>query len=434
MLLRTRNQLIWLVAAALSAAALATASPAAFAQDQAPEQTSDKVSEKDLEQAQTQPRRPAPTSGEKAGKTMTKAYDLLSKDDYAGARAMLNGIAREGLSPFDLSRLEQIWCQIEISQNNYPAARQHMQKSIDSGGLSKSEILNAKFQIAQLYIAEENYTQGMAMLKEWFKATPTPGPSAYYTLAGAYYQMGDINAAFEPAKKAVEMSDKPQASWIELLLGIYLTRENYDAALPLLERLIVMQPHKKNHWLTLSSIYHQREDFAKALAAIQIADNAGYLKEPSDYERLVGMLRFNNIPYRAARVLEQSLENKTLEADSKNYEKLADSWIQARDYDAAIPPLTRAAELSKNGEQFVRLGEVQIQLKQWSQAVDALQQGLKKGGLKDTGKANLLAGIALFNQDRLNDAVKYFQRATSSEKHGETASDYITLIRIKQQP
>jgi tetratricopeptide (TPR) repeat protein len=410
--LRNRDYLIPLVAATLCVVALA-ASSAAFAQDES--------------------RRSAPTISQKTGETMNKAIEFLNNDDYASARALLGGLAPEDLSPYERGRVEQIWSGIEYSEGNYAAARQHLQRAIDSSGLSEHEISQTKYQIAQIYIAEENWAQGVAALKEWFRATPEPNSAAYYLLAVAYYQMEDLDAALEPAKKAVVLSDNPQASWIELLLALYLARENYDAALPLVERLVVMQPQKKDHWLRLSSLYQQREDYAKALAAVQIAYNAGYFEQPSEYERLSGMLRFNDIPFRAARVLKQALENENVEADSKTYEKLADAWIQARDFDEAIPPLTRAAELSKNGDLFMRLGQVQIQRKQWPEAADALQEALKKGDLEDTGQTNLLMGIALFNLERLDDALKYFQRATRSDKHGDMANDYIKLVRAKQQ-
>ncbi len=414
MLLRTPNYLISFVAMALSVVALAVPS-AAFAQEEG--------------------KKPAPTAttGEKFGKALNKAIEFMDKDDYKSARALLSDVATEGLGPFEISRLERVWFSIEYSDGNYAAARQHLQKAIDSGGMNESEKSQARYQMAQIYIVEGNYKQGIAALKEWFRVTPSPNSAAYYLLAVAYYQMDDINSAFEPAKKAVELSENPQASWMELLLGIYLTRENYKEALPLLERLVGIQPQKKENWLRLGMLYQQKEDYAKALAATQIAYNSGSFKQASDYERLAGMLRFNEIPYRAARILKQAMDNKNIESDSKNYEKLADAWIQARDFEEAIPPLERAAELSKSGDLFMRLGQVQIQRKQWPQAVDALRAALKKGDLKDTAQTNLLTGIALFNLERLNDAVPYFQRAMSSEKHGNMASDYIKLIRFRQQ-
>ncbi len=411
--LRARDYLISLGLAAVAAAALA-ASPAAFAQE-------DKEG-----------RRSAPTISERTGERLNEAIEFLNADDYASARRVLNEINLDRLSPYERSRVEQIFSGIEYSEGNYGAARQHLQQAINAGGFSEREVSQAKYQIAQIYMAEENWEEGAAALQEWFRTAAEPNSSAYYLLAAAYYQMEDLDAALEPAKKAVELAANPQPSWIELLLALYLTREDYDAALPLLERLIVMEPQEKNHWLRLSSLYQQQEEYANALAAMQIAYNAGFLQQDSEYQRLSDMLRFNDIPYRAARVLAEAMESDKVATDSNTYEKLANAWIQARDFDEAIPPLTRAAELSNNGNLFVRLGQVQIQQERWQEAADALQEAMQKGGLEDPGQANLLMGIALFNLDRLRDAREYFQRATRSREHADMAGDYIKLIDSKR--
>ncbi|HEX2140531.1 MAG TPA: tetratricopeptide repeat protein [Woeseiaceae bacterium] len=410
-----RNVLVSLTAAALTMAALAFAPSAAFAQE-------------DEEEG----RRSAPTISQRTGEKLNEAIEFLNNDDYASARAVLADINLERLSPYERSRVEQIWSGIEYSEGNYRAAREHLQQAIAAGGFNERETSQAKYQIAQIFMTEENWEQGAAALEEWFRTAPAPNSSAYYLLAAAYYQMEDLDAALEPAKKAVEMSERPQSSWIELLLALYLTRENYDAALPLLERLIAMEPQEKNHWLRLSSLYQQQEEYGQALAAMQIAYNAGFLQQGSEYERLSDMLRFNDIPYRAARVLKEAMDEGLVESDSETYEKLANAWIQARDFEEAIPPLTRAAEMSDSGDLFLRLGQVQIQREEWQEALSALQQAVEKGDLEDPGQANLFMGIALFNLDRLGDARQAFERAARSEEQREMARDYIALIDSKR--
>lgn len=414
MSLRVRDYLVSFSLAAL-AASLLVAAPSAFAQED-----------------EDEGRRSAPTISERTGEKLNEAIEFLNKDDYASARQVLSEINLERLSPYERSRVEQIWSGIEYSEGDYAAAREHLQQAVNAGGFNEREVSQAKYQIAQIYMAEENWEQGAAALEEWFRTAAEPNSSAYYLLAAAYYQMEDLDAALEPARKAVELAAQPQPSWIELLLALYLTRENYDAALPLLERLIAMEPQEKNHWLRLSSLYQQQEEYAQALAALQIAYNAGFLEQDSEYQRLSDMLRFNDIPYRAARVLQQAMEEDKVATDSETYEKLANAWIQARDFEEAIPPLTRAAELADSGDLFMRLGQVQIQREQWQEAANALQQALQKGDLEDAGQANLLMGIALFNLDRLGDARQYFQRASRSDEHGDMARDYIRLIDSKR--
>lgn len=402
--------------AALALGVLAFAPPLALAQDD-----------------EDEGRRSAPTISERTGEQLNEAIEFLNSDNYAGARQVLSEIRLDRLSPYERSRVEQIWSGIEYAEGNYGSAREHLQQAINAGGFNDREVSQARYQIAQIYMAEENWREGAAALEEWFRTAPEPNASAYYLLAAAYYQMEDLNRALEPARKAVEMAAKPQPSWIELLLALYLTREEYDDAVPLLERLIAMEPEKKTHWLRLSSLYQQQENYGPALAALQIAYNAGFFSQESEYIRLSDMLRFNEIPYRAARVLEQAIEDGHVEADSEVYERLANCWIQARDFDEAIPPLRRAAEMSDDGNLFMRLGQVHIQRESWSDAERAIREGMGKGDLEDAGEANLFMGIAVFNQDRLSDAREWFVRAARSREHRETAQNYIRLIDAKME-
>jgi tetratricopeptide (TPR) repeat protein len=376
-------------------------------------------------------RRSAPTISEKTGEKLNEAIELLNADNYAGARQVLSEINMERLSPYEGSRVHQIWSGIEYSEGNYDAARQHLQQAIDAGGFNEREVSQAKYQIAQIFMAEEKWREGAAALEEWFRTAPEPNAAAYYLLAAAYYQMEDLNKALAPAQKAVEIAAKPQASWIELLLALYLTREEYDKAVPLLERLIAMEPDKKTHWLRLSSLYQQQEKYGPALAAMQVAYNAGFLEQESEYIRLSDMLRFNEIPYRAARVLEQAMEDGHVKKTSENYEKLANCWIQARDFNEAIPPLERAAEMSDEGNLYLRLGQVYVQREQWSEAEGALRNALDKGSLDDENQTNLLMGISLFNQDKLRDARQWFQRVRGDQR--SMAQDYVKLIDRKLQ-
>ncbi len=370
----------------------------------------------------------APTISERTGEKLNEAIALLDTDNYAGAIAVLSEINLEKTSPYERSRIEQIWAGISYAQGDYDAARQHLTQAVAAGGFNENEISQARYQIGQMYMAEEKWKEGAAALEDWFRTAKDPNSAAYYLLAAAYYQMEDLNRALEPAKKAVELTDKPQPSWIELLLGLYLQRENYDASVPLLERLIAMEPDKKTHWLRLSSLYQAQEKYPQALAAMQVAYNADYMTQESDYIRLSDMLRFNDIPYRAARVMETAIDDGKVTANAEVYEKLANAWIQAGDFEKAIPPLERAARMSDSGDLYARLGQVQVQREKWDDAVKALQNGIDKGNLDDLGNTELMMGIALLNQKKLGDARGWFQRASRSEKHRKMAVSYIQLI------
>lgn len=365
------------------------------------------------------------------GKTINEAIEFLNMEDYASAQAKLGSLKMDRLSPYEKSRVEQIFFQIAYQQEKYDEARQHLTNAIAAGGLNEQEVSNLRFQIAQLYLQEENWAKGAQALEDWFKTAQNPNGSAYYLLAIAYYQQDQHDKAFEPAKKAVELTAEPQASWIQLLLSLYLDKDDFKSAIPLIERLVMMEPKKKDHWVMLSSVYQQLEDYPKALAAMQVAYEGGMLNQDSEYLRLADMLAFNEVPYRCGQLLEKSIADKKVEANSNAYQKLANCWIAAREFDKALDPLQEAAQRSNDGDLFVRLAEVNIQREDWTAAADALQKGLDKGKLKDTAYAQLLMGIALYEEKKPQAAVPWFERAQKDAERRKTASQYLQRIAIE---
>jgi tetratricopeptide (TPR) repeat protein len=199
-----------------------------------------------------------------------------------------------------------------------------------------------------------------------------------------------------------------------------------------LTRLIGMFPDKKLYWLQLSSVYGQLEQYPKSLAVMQIAYNNGLISNDSDARRLADLMLFNGVPYRCGQFLDEAISKKIIKTDSKLYEKQANCWIAAREYAKSIGPLSRAAELSDDGDLYVRLGEVQIQRSEWAGASAAFMQGINKGGLKDKGNAELMLGIALYNQKELSKAKSWFEKAKSFDKQRKTATGYLQLIEAQK--
>ncbi|MSQ98046.1 MAG: tetratricopeptide repeat protein [Xanthomonadales bacterium] len=374
---------------------------------------------------------PAPSIDAATGKILTEAIDALNAEQYTVAAAVIARLSMDKLSPYERGRVEQILATIADSQENYPSAQAHLQAAVDSGGLNEQEISQARYQIAQLYLAQEKWKEGAAAMEAWISTATKPNSSAYYLLAVAYYQQELYKQALGPAQKAVDLAEKPQESWIQLVLALHLQEEHWTQAVPLLVRLINMHPDKKSYWVQLSSVYGQMEKYPQALATMQLAYDNGLIVDNGEILRLVDLLLFNNVPYRCGTILEESIAKKTVKIDTKLYQKQSDCWIAAREYEKAIGPLGKAAKLSSNGDLFVRLGEVQIQRNEWSAASDAISQGLNKGNLKDTSYAQLMLGIALFNQKKLTQAADYFQKAKSSGKQRKTAEGYLQLIKAQ---
>ena len=339
------------------------------------------------------PTAPPPTLEAATGKALNAAIEALNQQKYDEASATIARLDGSRMSPYERGKVEQIGFNIAYAAARYDEARAHLEAAIASAGLNAQEIAQARYQIAQSYMVELRWQEGAAALEQWFASVKNPNAAAYYLLGVAYYQMGDHDRALAPAQRAVDLADAPLEPWVQLLSALRLERHEYQDAVRVLQRLVVLVPGKKTYWLQLSAVYGQLEDYPGALAAMQLAYDAGLLTDDTEIRRYVDLLAFNNLPYRGARVLEDAIERQAVSlVDAAVYEKLANCWIAAREFERAVAPLQRAAELSGSGEPLVRLAEVYAQDDDWAAAEDALRRALAKGGLRDIAHADVLLG------------------------------------------
>jgi len=361
----------------------------------------------------------------RTGKRLIEARELVSAEDYDGASKALGKLRLKSLNPLEKARVYQISAFISFGRGDLPGARANLEKTLAENILEPSEAADLRFQIAQLWMQEENWAETAKNLELWLTMEENPNPSSYYMLALTYYQLEDFDKALVPARQAVELSKEPRESWLQLVLAILLTRKDYEASVPVIEELVTRFP-KKAYWLNLSTVQGVLGNYEEALVPLQLAYTQGLLTSDAELRRLAQLLLFLDLPYRSAKVMQQGLDEKQIESDSSAWEMLSNSWIAAREFDKAVAPLQRAADLAKGGDLYVRLAQVHIQREKWQEAAAALSQAIDKGGLDNPGDAQLLMGIAYYSQKRPERARTWFARA---RKHDATRQEADTWLR-----
>jgi hypothetical protein len=376
----------------------------------------------------------ARTMGRRTTRFLSKASELLQERQYDESNKVLSR-----LNPKRLNSYERAMVYKYQAYNAYGKATQAqeadktattdirpaielLRKAIDEKVgeqpiLPKQDVQDMLYQISQMQMGVDDYEGAIATLKTWFAQEEKPGGIAYFTLAVAYYQLKDLDAALVPAKKAIEVAENPQQGWLQLVLAIHLNKEDYASATPVLVELLTRYPDVgKAYWLQLATLYGVQKDIPRALAVMQLAHRRGMLDEDPNVRRLASLLQSEEIPIRSVRILEQGFEKKILKEEAATYEMLGNSWILARESDKAEPSLQKAAELSPEGDLFVRLGQVRLLKEDYDGAASALKSGLAKGGIDDPGQAEQLLGITYYNAGKLSEAKTWFAKSRRSEK------------------
>jgi tetratricopeptide (TPR) repeat protein len=355
----------------------------------------------------------------------TKAVDAGKPED---GRALLDKLDVKRLNPFERALVYRLHAHLAYFGGDHAAARENFEKVLAEKILPIREDNRIRFNIAQLYASSQQWDEVIKALDRWARYVDEPDPFVHYLRAVAYYQLENFDAALAEAKRAVELSPEPLESWLLILSALYTQKEQYANAVPVLEQLVSRFPSKKRYWIQLALIFGALENYPRALSLQELAYRQGLLTEDKELRRLARASLHQNLPYPAAQVLERALADGAITRDSEALELLANSWIAAREYERSLPPLRQAAELAKNGNLYVRLGQVYMQREAWEEAAEVLQQAIAKGDLKDPGNAQLLLGIAYYNDQRVDQARSSFARARQHDSTREAADRWISHL------
>ena len=251
----------------------------------------------------------------------------------------------------------------------------------------------------------------------------------------------------------------PKENWYVLMAACYSELESrigkdesLNKQLDIYEILVNLYP-KKMYFLQLGGIYSQQSREIDYMVTLNAAYQKDLLDKQTEYLTLASLLLQNNYPYWAAKVLEAGrkkkvpvLNEKTKEEEilpvvkdnEKNLKLLADAWRMAQEMDLAIPIMEKAAKLAKDGQTYIILGSLYLSEDKLEEAVTAIEEGLKKGKVKNPSQARLTLGQAHFELQNFDQAKKEFRIAARNDdkKIKKTANSWIKYteneeIRVK---
>lgn len=368
------------------------------------------------------------TVSEAFNRRLQAASDLLADDKVEEAREVADALARRrGLNDYERALVWQLQAFVEYALGNTEAAIAAFEKCLAQDALPPATQRDLQLDLGQLYLATGRTDEAVATLEDWLSQVESPSAEAEYLLGSAHARKEDWKKAASHAARAVAMTEKPRQSWLQLLLACRVANGELRESIGVLQRLITLYP-KKTWWTQLASIYAELGEGEKSLATLELAYRQGLLDRPAELVNLARLYLHFDVPVKAARVLERAVDEGVLAPDAENLELLGNAWMAAREFDAALGPLSRAAELSDEGAVYFRLGQIHAEREEWEQARESLEKALAKGGLDDPANALLLSGVASYHSDRPAAARRAFERASGFEATREQATSWLRYM------
>ena len=363
---------------------------------------------------------------------LLEIQELVEAENFSEAQSKITELqGKKRLSPYEAA---QIW---NLSGYNYYLQEKYMDAIRAYENVLKQPELPEALQqstlktMAQLYFTVEEFQKALETVERLMAVLTEPAADIYMLQGQALFQMGKYEEAIPPIKTAIDMYRQqgrvPRENWLLLLRVCYWELKDFPNMLIVLEELIEAYP-KDSYILTLAGVYSELGDTKKQLALTEALYEKNYIDGKTHAVNLANLYLLHGIPYKAAKVLEKELAAETIPSDVRNLRLLSQAWYSAREDRRAIPPLLQAAKASDDGELYIRLAQSYINLEMWTEAADSARTGINAGGLKRNDTANIMYGMALFNQKKLEQARRAFQTAGRDKRSQRAAQQWIKYV------
>lgn len=370
---------------------------------------------------------PAATLSEKVFRILTEIYELREADKTAEALRRTEGLLNRKLSDHERAQILLLKSDLLLTLERYREAISPMEKALATGAVPEQRIDQIRYNLGQLYSQIGRYRDAVRVLESWIREAKSIPSNAYFVLAACHLELNALRQARRWADKGRDESDKLTYTQYQFIASIYVQQSDWTALQKLLEEAIRSFPDKVEFWRQLAQVHMERDREAQALAVMRVAYANGLLQRGEDLVRLAQLMRLRNAPWLAASVMEDGMRRKLIEPTSRNWLLLGNSWMAAREYDRAYPPLEKAAEMTKKPRDWLRLARLYAQNAGWSDCIKSADAGLRTGP-PDPGPFQILRGVCAYEEGDFEKALDAFAKARKSKKSAAEARGWIQFI------
>lgn len=373
------------------------------------------------------------TFSARIGEIVLEAQNLQGENQFAASIETLNrALGMSDINAYERSISLQMRGRAYYEIEQISRAIQDWQAAIQTGAMLTEEIVNLRINIGQLLIAEGRYNEGIQSLEQ---AIAAGGESAINVgvarmLAQAYGQAERYRDGLPWAERFWSLRPAAERTRGDhsLMLFYYQQLNRVPDQFRIIEQMVARWPTEKSNWRSYASLLAQTGREEDAFEANKIMYINGMLTESREIVALAQYYSFYEYPYRGAVILERELNAGAVERTENNLQLLANMWRQAREWERAIPVLRQLAQLTGDGDNYLKLAEALYQERQLAAAEDAFQEALNRGGLDRPGNAWTLLGNVRVELGRTDSALAAFREGARYPYSRRTANGWITFI------
>lgn len=357
---------------------------------------------------------------------LTQAQAAVGKRMYTEAITKLKEAdANPKKTPWDQHVINELSLYADANTHDYADAAKVTEAIVADGFTDSAETKERIKELARIYYRLNDY--GKAALYAQRAIQGAFADSTTYVIASeSSYLKGDFQAALRFTNSQIEQEihkgDIPTETQLNIVLNSCIKLEDPPCTTQALERMVSYHP-RPEYWQSLINTLYQTKqalsDDGVMLDIYRLSDEVGAIGRPQDYTDMAKLALEQGFPGEAQQVLEKGFTKGLFtdeRARSLNQRLLEKAKTESAADQASLAKLERDASKAKTGDKEAALGVAYLSYRQYDKAVQALREGLTKGGVKSPAQTQLLLGIAELKSGDRDAAIQAFRTVNGNDQ------------------
>jgi tetratricopeptide (TPR) repeat protein len=227
-----------------------------------------------------------------------------------------------------------------------------------------------------------------------------------------------------------KITKKRKVEWLKMEYYCYFLQKKYNDAIKVVKELIQKKPYNKDYWIQLSSLYAINKKYDNSLSTLDISRIVNFRLNKKEWIRLINLLRYEGLPFRAAEVMSKKIKDKTFEQNEKNLNFVGDLYFDAKEFDKAIYFYKKAANVNNNKEILYKIAKIYMKQHNYKETIKYLKKALN-GSEKHIGEKELLLGEVYYEIKNYKEAINCFQKAKNYRSTRKNALEWLKYLKNK---
>ena len=349
-----------------------------------------------------------------------KAFNTKNWDEVLTKVAEAEAVPVEK-TPWDTHWIHEFRGRAYLSQEKFAEAAKELEPALTSPCFDAADKPARARMLLQIAYRLKEYSKVIEVGSKYLESNKDADIASY--VGNAYYATDDFANTKRVMTDVIAQqeagSKPPEELTYRILQGACIKLKDMACVADQLEKLVAHYP-KPNYWQDLMSVLMAGTPTSKPnnnqlLNMWRLSDNANILEDPSEYLEMAQLAVGQGLPGEALTVLEKGMQKNVFTRASQKEQ--ATQLIKEAKTAIALDKSTldkqdAAARAKPTGDSDVKLGAAYLSYGDLPKAVEALQRGISKGGVKNPDDAGLLLGIAQLRSGNKPEAAKAFNTVT----------------------